>query len=40
MDCYDFEIELFNMENNDFDLIFLNTNEIVNIAIYFLYVFE
>lgn len=40
IDCYNFETELFEMENNDFDLIFLDTNEIINIAIYFLYVFE
>ena len=40
MDYYDFKIELLEMKNNDFDLIFLNTNEIMNIAIDFLYVFE
>ena len=38
-DCYDFEHELLEIENNNFDLIFLKENTIINIAMYFLYVY-
>ena len=38
-DCYDSEHELLEIENNNFDLIFLNENTIINIAMYFLYVY-
>ena len=38
-DCYNFEHELLEIENNNFDLIFLDENVIINIAMYFLYVY-
>lgn len=38
-DYYDIENEIFEIDNYDFDLIFLDFDEIVSIAIYFLHVF-